>query len=89
MGFNYEFGGPFGALSTMLCLPCAIVYLIVSVSAFRGRVVGVYPADLRRAAQDMLPDAEEMVEATFINLAWMAFCVALALFLPGQWVDGE
>ena len=87
-GFSYEFGGPVGALGTMIGLPCVIVYLLVSISKFSGKII-LDTNSLLDGLRAMQPTTAEYVEATKINLTWISFCVALSLFLPGQWVEGE
>lgn len=83
---HMEFGGPPGALATMVFLPLVVCALVVGCDS--TYCLGPQPASglLPRLAEQ-LPRALS-VEAVAIVLSWIGLQVVLQLVLPGPWVEG-
>lgn len=75
------FGGPIGAVAMMVLLPLLSVYLWACVHLHGGALV--LPSRALLAALP-LPNAESV----FWTLAWVAFQLALDLYLPGRAYTG-
>jgi len=86
---GYEFGGPIGAVGTMVMLP-VVVYALYFLCGADYCV----DASNWRGAWARLPTTEGALaalwswDALWVVLAWIGFQLALAKLLPGETVDG-
>lgn len=82
---HFEFGGPFGALAVVVCLP--LLVFVLAVACDSTYCLG---PDGPSGLLDRLPSLRSAVtaEALYVLLAWMALQVGLAIVLPGPWVEG-
>lgn len=84
--FHYEFGGPAGAVGTMLGLPFAILALASLCNAEYCIKASNFAEIL-----DHVPTAAQLynVEAIYVFLGWFGFQVVLERILPGKDVQGN
>lgn len=82
---HFEFGGPLGALAVVVCLPALVFALAVGCDS-----TYCLGPDAPAGLLARLPSARSAVtaEAFGVLLAWLGLQVALAVALPGPWVQG-
>ena len=83
---EYEFGGPIGALGTVLSLP-VVIYALYFLCNCTGECLSLYPLNIPK-----LPEYTEVEwwnsSAFFITLAWIVWLVVLYYIIPGPTVQG-
>ena len=87
--FEYEFGGPFGAVSTMVNLPLVILFLYFACGK-EYLVDGFNVAKLYHNPPT-IPPLAEFFDATVLacTILWILFLAALFYILPGETVFGS
>ncbi len=84
--FVYEFGGPIGALLTILSLPPLILYLTHCAS------IGQLDLDIHNVQTTIFSisnyDSQELVYCIVALVSWFTFQVLLERFLPCEEVEG-
>lgn len=81
--FNYEFGGPIGALVTTLALPVVVLWLLQM-----SRVGFVNFDFLNELCEDGKCETEVFVKCTAGLIGWFLFLVLFWMILPGPIVRG-
>lgn len=95
--FNYEFGGPFGALATMVLLP--VVVLLLSHWTQEGRLDFTFLGEFRQqrfwdaftASPVFCPscsDATVLIRCAMCVIAWFLYVVVMERLLPCELVQG-
>lgn len=81
--FQYEFGGPIGALATTLALPVVVVWLLQM-----ARVGYVNFDFVQELCEDSKCEFETLLKCTLGLLSWFMLNVLLWYVLPGPTVQG-
>jgi len=83
---EYEFGGPIGALGTVLSLPI-VIYALFFLCNDHGDCLSVYPLHI-----PSLPDFSQVefwnTDAFLVTLGWFSWLIVLSFILPGAYVQG-